>query len=70
MEVCGQGIKVIICRDVREVLPVHFPPMTHAQTLEFIKGGVQRLRERCAQQQAAGPADRGLSGPHAPLLKE
>jgi hypothetical protein len=53
MEVCGQGIKVIICRDVREVLPVHFPPMTHAQTLEFIKGGVQRLRERCAQQQAA-----------------
>jgi glyoxylase-like metal-dependent hydrolase (beta-lactamase superfamily II) len=39
--------------DVREVLPIHFPPMTHEQTIEFIKQGVQGLRERCAQQQAA-----------------
>jgi hypothetical protein len=25
--------------DVREMLPLHFPPMTHTQTPEFIKGG-------------------------------
>ena len=37
--------------DVREVLPIHFPPMTQQQTIEFIKGGVQGLRERCARQQ-------------------
>lgn len=40
--------------DVREVLPIHFPPMTQQQTLEFIKAGVQGLRERCAQQQTLG----------------
>jgi hypothetical protein len=39
---------------VREVLPIHFPPMTHERTIEFIRKGVQGLRERCAQQQAAG----------------
>ena len=37
----------------REVLPIHFPPMTHEQTIEFIKQGVQGLRERCARQQEA-----------------
>ncbi len=37
--------------DVREVLPIHFPPMTQQQTIEFIKAGVQGLRERCARQQ-------------------
>jgi len=37
--------------DVREVLPIHFPPMTQQQTIDFIRAGVQGLRERCARQQ-------------------
>jgi glyoxylase-like metal-dependent hydrolase (beta-lactamase superfamily II) len=39
--------------DVETLLPVHFgTPMTKAEAIEFIKGGVQRARERCAQEAA------------------
>jgi glyoxylase-like metal-dependent hydrolase (beta-lactamase superfamily II) len=38
--------------DVETLLPVHFPPMKQAEVIEFIKGGVQRFRERCAAEQA------------------
>jgi glyoxylase-like metal-dependent hydrolase (beta-lactamase superfamily II) len=40
--------------DVKEVLPVHFPPTTQEQTIEFIKGGVKRFRERCAADKDLG----------------
>jgi glyoxylase-like metal-dependent hydrolase (beta-lactamase superfamily II) len=41
--------------DVDKDLPVHFgTPMSKAETIEFIKGGVQRARERCAQEAAKG----------------
>jgi glyoxylase-like metal-dependent hydrolase (beta-lactamase superfamily II) len=38
--------------DVETLLPVHFPPMKQADVIEFIKGGVQRFRERCAAEKA------------------
>jgi glyoxylase-like metal-dependent hydrolase (beta-lactamase superfamily II) len=38
---------------VKEVLPVHFPPQTYAQTIAFIKHGVQGLRQRCDANKAA-----------------
>ena len=40
--------------DVETLLPVHFKPMKQADVLEFIKGGVQRMRERCAADAAKG----------------
>jgi glyoxylase-like metal-dependent hydrolase (beta-lactamase superfamily II) len=41
--------------DVDIVLPVHFgTPMTKAETITFIKGGVQRARERCVSELAKG----------------
>lgn len=41
--------------DVDKVLPVHFGTlMTKAETIDFIKGGVQRARERCVQELAKG----------------
>jgi hypothetical protein len=39
---------------VKEVLPVHFPPHTYAETVAFIKEGAKGLRERCAADKAAG----------------
>jgi glyoxylase-like metal-dependent hydrolase (beta-lactamase superfamily II) len=41
--------------DVETVLPVHFgTPMTKAETIEFIKGGVERARARCVEETAKG----------------
>jgi hypothetical protein len=41
--------------DVQMDMPVHFgTPMTKAETIEFIRGGVQRARENCAQEAAKG----------------
>jgi glyoxylase-like metal-dependent hydrolase (beta-lactamase superfamily II) len=40
--------------DVDTLLPVHFPAMKHSEVIAFIKGGVQRARERCATELAAG----------------
>jgi glyoxylase-like metal-dependent hydrolase (beta-lactamase superfamily II) len=45
--------------DVETLLPVHFPPMKQADVIEFIKGGVQRFRERCAIEQKKGTAYQG-----------
>jgi glyoxylase-like metal-dependent hydrolase (beta-lactamase superfamily II) len=38
--------------DVETLLPVHFRPMKQAEVIEFIKGGVERFRERCATEAA------------------
>jgi hypothetical protein len=38
--------------DVETLLPVHFRPMKQSEVIEFIKGGVQRFRERCAAEVA------------------
>jgi glyoxylase-like metal-dependent hydrolase (beta-lactamase superfamily II) len=41
--------------DVVTLMPVHFgTPMTRAEANEFIRGGVQRARERCEQEKAKG----------------
>ena len=40
--------------DVQTLLPVHFKPMKQAEVIEFIKGGVKRFRERCADEDARG----------------
>jgi glyoxylase-like metal-dependent hydrolase (beta-lactamase superfamily II) len=40
--------------DVETLLPVHFKPMKQAEVIEFIKGGVKRFRERCAEEEARG----------------
>jgi glyoxylase-like metal-dependent hydrolase (beta-lactamase superfamily II) len=45
--------------DVETLLPVHFKPMKQAEVIEFIKGGVQRFRERCAAEVAKGEAYQG-----------
>jgi glyoxylase-like metal-dependent hydrolase (beta-lactamase superfamily II) len=38
--------------DVQTLLPVHQPPMTQAQAIEFIKDGLARARQRCTDAQA------------------
>jgi glyoxylase-like metal-dependent hydrolase (beta-lactamase superfamily II) len=45
--------------DVETLLPVHFPPMKQADVIEFIKGGVERFRARCAAEIARGVAYQG-----------
>jgi hypothetical protein len=41
--------------DVKMDMPVHFgTPMTYDETIEFIRGGVQRARENCAAEIAKG----------------
>jgi hypothetical protein len=40
--------------DVDTLLPVHEPPMKQAEVIEYIRGGVKRARERCAEEQARG----------------
>jgi glyoxylase-like metal-dependent hydrolase (beta-lactamase superfamily II) len=40
--------------DVQTLLPVHEPPMKQAEVIEYIKGGVQRARARCAEEEAKG----------------
>ncbi len=45
--------------NVETLLPVHFPPMKQADVIEFIKGGVERFRARCAAEIARGVAYQG-----------
>jgi glyoxylase-like metal-dependent hydrolase (beta-lactamase superfamily II) len=41
--------------DVDKLLPVHFgTPMSKAEAIEFIRGGVERARARCAEEVAKG----------------
>jgi glyoxylase-like metal-dependent hydrolase (beta-lactamase superfamily II) len=40
--------------DVETAAPVHFPVMTQAEVIEFVRGGVQRARELCARELAKG----------------
>jgi glyoxylase-like metal-dependent hydrolase (beta-lactamase superfamily II) len=40
--------------DVEVLSPVHMQPMKHAEVIELIRGGVERARQRCADELAKG----------------